>query len=183
IWPFRLLTSSSKRGLPRPRPVPARGRPARDRSCRSAEIVVRFVIEDRSRNRKPPARRCAKPPECLPPLRAWPPADRSSAARRCVQALGDAGAGTRRHVSRRPTQRVPMCAKGNQTRIVRPGGRLLVGLLLLYLTGCGADTNVVPLSDAEKKLSKVAMAYAEAFTKLGHGPKDAEELKPFLKDF
>jgi hypothetical protein len=60
------------------------------------------------------------------------------------------------------------------------GGPLL---LLLVLTGCRRGPDVVAFSEAEKNLTKVAMAYSDAHGRLGHGPKNAEELKPFLKPF
>src|SRR5439155_1537146 len=62
----------------------------------------------------------------------------------------------------------------------RPAAVLLVGL-----AGCGSsqDPYVVPLSPAEKHLTKIAMAYTDAHSRLGHGPKDAAELRPFLKEF
>src|SRR5262249_53862870 len=65
----------------------------------------------------------------------------------------------------------------------RLGPGLGLTVLLAGLAGCGSGTKVVPLSDSEKKLSSIALAYNEAHTKLGHGPKNAEELKPFLKEF
>jgi hypothetical protein len=56
--------------------------------------------------------------------------------------------------------------------------------LLAGLAGCGAaGPKVVPLSDSEKNLTSVALAYTEAHTRLGRPPKNAEELKPFLKEF
>jgi hypothetical protein len=39
------------------------------------------------------------------------------------------------------------------------------------------------MTKAEQALTFVALAYSEAFSRLGRGPKDAEELKPFLKEF
>jgi hypothetical protein len=57
-------------------------------------------------------------------------------------------------------------------------------VLLASLTGCGSSgVKVVPLSDSEKKLTHVALAYLDAHSRLGHAPKNAEELKPFLKVF
>ena len=55
--------------------------------------------------------------------------------------------------------------------------------LPLGLAGCGQSRDVVPLADAEKSLMYVALAYSECYSKLGHGPKDADEIKPFLKEF
>jgi hypothetical protein len=54
-------------------------------------------------------------------------------------------------------------------------------LLVAVLGGCGAKTHVVPFSQAEKNLGLVAAAYTDAFSRLGHSPKNADELKPFLK--
>jgi hypothetical protein len=56
-------------------------------------------------------------------------------------------------------------------------------LLVAVLGGCGPKTHVVPFSQAEKNLSLVAAAYTDAFSRLGHSPKGADELKPFLKTF
>jgi hypothetical protein len=39
------------------------------------------------------------------------------------------------------------------------------------------------LTKAEKALTSVAMAFTDATGQLGHPPKSAEELKPFLKPF
>jgi hypothetical protein len=65
-----------------------------------------------------------------------------------------------------------------------PLARLVLALVVLAgLGGCSSSTHVVPLSDSEKQLTSVAMAYQDAHGKLGRGPKDAEELKPFLKEF
>jgi hypothetical protein len=68
---------------------------------------------------------------------------------------------------------------------VRFLGRLLLGLpfLLAGLAGCGPRTHVVPLSQAEKDLSSVVMAYRDAHAQLGRAPKSADELKPFLAEF
>ena len=60
---------------------------------------------------------------------------------------------------------------------------LLAAILLVGLAGCRPAVDVVSLSKAEQELTYIAMAYSDAHTKLGHGPKDAEELKPFLKVF
>jgi hypothetical protein len=54
---------------------------------------------------------------------------------------------------------------------------------IVGLAGCGSGPNVIPLSKAEKSLTNIALAYGEAHARLGRGPKDAEELKPFLKEF
>jgi hypothetical protein len=55
-------------------------------------------------------------------------------------------------------------------------------VLLAGLTGCGSGPKVVPLSDSEKNLTNIALAYLEAHSRLGRGPKDVEELKPFLQE-
>jgi len=61
----------------------------------------------------------------------------------------------------------------------------VAAVLLAALSGCGfsGDPHVVPLTTAENSLTKIAMAYSDAHGQLGHGPKDVEELKPFLKTF
>jgi len=56
-------------------------------------------------------------------------------------------------------------------------------LLFMVLNGCASETDVVSFSGAEQELTSIAMAYGDAHSKLGRGPKDAEELKPFLKTF
>jgi hypothetical protein len=56
-------------------------------------------------------------------------------------------------------------------------------LALPFCTGCGSGVDVVAQSAAEKELTEIAKAYSDAHAQLGHGPKDAEELKPFLKFF
>jgi hypothetical protein len=66
---------------------------------------------------------------------------------------------------------------------VESGLRFWPLALLVALAGCGSDTDVVKFSNAEQELTCVAMAYGDAHSKLGRGPKDAEELKPFLKTF
>jgi hypothetical protein len=72
------------------------------------------------------------------------------------------------------------------TRTVVSAPRWLCRLLALALAGqagCGSGPNVIPLTKAEKSLTFVALAYGEAHSRLGRGPKNAEELKPFLKEF
>jgi hypothetical protein len=59
--------------------------------------------------------------------------------------------------------------------------RLVV--LVSVLAGCGTGPNVIPLTKSEKSLTYIALAYGEAHSRLGHGPKNADELKPFLKEF
>src|SRR5262245_54985762 len=61
--------------------------------------------------------------------------------------------------------------------------RLQPLLLVSALAGCGTGPNVIPLTKAEKSLTFIALAYGECHARLGHGPKSAEELKPFLKEF
>jgi hypothetical protein len=57
-------------------------------------------------------------------------------------------------------------------------------LLVVGVAGCGSvDPKVVPLTKPEQHLTWIAMAYREAYDRLGHGPRSAEELKPFLKEF
>ncbi len=56
-------------------------------------------------------------------------------------------------------------------------------ILLAGLCGCGSDVKVVPFSQSEKNLTYIALAYKDAQTKLDRPPKNAEELKPFLRDF
>src|SRR5688500_13526744 len=56
-------------------------------------------------------------------------------------------------------------------------------LLLLPLLGCSSAVDEVPLSGAEKSLTYIALAYGDAHSELGRGPKDADELRPFLKVF
>jgi hypothetical protein len=58
-----------------------------------------------------------------------------------------------------------------------------VAVLLVGTGACGKTTDMVPFSQAEKNLSFVAAAYTDAFSRLGHSPKNADELKPFLKTF
>jgi hypothetical protein len=55
--------------------------------------------------------------------------------------------------------------------------------LLAAFAGCGEDVHVVPLTAAEQELTYIALGYMDAHDRLGRGPKDAEELKPFLKPF
>ena len=69
-----------------------------------------------------------------------------------------------------------------RTRMILPS--LGTALLLAALTGCGSsNVHVVPLTTAENRLTKIAMAYDDASADLGHPPKNAEELKPYLKQF
>jgi hypothetical protein len=65
------------------------------------------------------------------------------------------------------------------------GSVLGLALLAASLIGCSSssDVKVVPFSKAEQDLSKIAMAYSDAQSDLGRPPKNAEEIKPFLKGF
>jgi hypothetical protein len=58
-----------------------------------------------------------------------------------------------------------------------------LALVLVGLTGCNSGPNVVPLTESENRLKFIALAYLEAHSRLGRGPKDAEELKPFLQEY
>ncbi len=71
----------------------------------------------------------------------------------------------------------------SRTTVGRWPLRCALGLLLTACAGCRPATDVVALTQAEQELTYIAVAYSEAHSQLGHGPKDAEELKPFLKDF
>jgi hypothetical protein len=74
---------------------------------------------------------------------------------------------------------------GSTRQVVSHPRSLGLGLtvVLAGLTGCGSGPHVVPLTRAEKNLSSIAMAYADAHSRLGRPPKNADELKPFLKEF
>ena len=61
--------------------------------------------------------------------------------------------------------------------------RLGLSGLLASLVGCGSSPDVVSFSQSEKNLTHIAMAYGDAESKLGRPPKNADELKPFLKEF
>ena len=63
----------------------------------------------------------------------------------------------------------------------RRGPRLGLTVLLAGLAGCGSGTKVVPLSDSEKKLSSVALAYNEAHTKLDGSSQQPKRLLPSMK--
>jgi hypothetical protein len=76
-----------------------------------------------------------------------------------------------------------MSGETSTPKVVPGLRRLLLGLTVL-LTGCGwSDTKVIPLTKSEDNLKYITLAYLEAHARLGHGPQNAEELKPFLKDF
>src|SRR5262249_31122900 len=64
----------------------------------------------------------------------------------------------------------------------RPRCLRALGLLLL-VAGCSATSQVTELPPGEKNLRIVARAYTRAAQALGRSPRDAEELKPFLKDY
>jgi hypothetical protein len=75
-------------------------------------------------------------------------------------------------------------AKGSAKRLRPPRPLLLgLGLLLAGLTGCGSGAKVLSLTNCEQTLAHVAMAYTEADSRLGHPPKNTEELKPYLKAY
>jgi len=78
-----------------------------------------------------------------------------------------------------------MRLEGSTAAIFYRSGRLRPCLLVLALAvaGCGTGPNLIPLTKSEKSLTFIALAYGEAHARLGHGPKNAEELKPFLKEF
>jgi hypothetical protein len=78
-----------------------------------------------------------------------------------------------------------MCFGGTSTSGAGSRRPLYRGLLLVLagLAGCGSGEDVVALSDAEQALTYIALAYGDAHSQLGRGPKNAEELKPFLKPF
>jgi hypothetical protein len=62
--------------------------------------------------------------------------------------------------------------------------RTAIICLAAGLAGCGkSETNVVALSASEKNLANIVLAYMDAHEELHHNPKNAEELKPFLKRF
>ncbi len=62
--------------------------------------------------------------------------------------------------------------------------RLTVYLIvLLTLAGCSGKPQVTELPQGEKNLRIIARAYTQAAQALGRSPKNAEELKPFLKDY
>jgi hypothetical protein len=74
---------------------------------------------------------------------------------------------------------------GTKRKVVCPFRSFLLGLLLLpaVQTGCGPKAHVVPFSPAEHNLKHIAMAYNDANSQLNRPPKNAEELKRFLKEF
>jgi hypothetical protein len=71
-------------------------------------------------------------------------------------------------------------------RIARTALLLGVAATMAAATGCSgcgkSEPHVVPLSQSEKNLRDIVMAYMDAHEKLGRGPKNADELKPYLKE-
>jgi hypothetical protein len=62
--------------------------------------------------------------------------------------------------------------------------RVMSILLLAGLTGCfSSEPYVVPMTDSEKNLTNIVVAYTDALEELHRPPKNAEELKPFLKKY
>ena len=59
--------------------------------------------------------------------------------------------------------------------------RILLPLVLAVLAGCSSSVHVVPLTAAEQELTNIVAAYMDAEQQLNRPPKNAEELKPFLK--
>lgn len=76
-----------------------------------------------------------------------------------------------------------MHREGNVRFFVYVCFRVGLVLFLPVLAGCGSSVNVVKLTEAEQVLTHVARAYHDAHQILGHGPKDASELKPYLKEY
>jgi hypothetical protein len=72
------------------------------------------------------------------------------------------------------------------TRIRRPGFILLKlpAVLLASLGGCLNSTpKVIPLTESEQNLTSIAKAYVDAHEDLHQAPKNADELKPYLKPY
>jgi prepilin-type N-terminal cleavage/methylation domain-containing protein len=62
--------------------------------------------------------------------------------------------------------------------------RLGPAVLLAGLGGCWSSTpKVIPLTQSEHNLVNVAKGYIDAHEDLHHAPKNAEELKPYLKPY
>jgi hypothetical protein len=85
---------------------------------------------------------------------------------------------------------VPFESKGlnvHSADVTRKIASPLAGALLFAcFFGCRAastDAYIVPLTPAENQLKFIAMAYGDAESALGAPPKNAEELKPYLKTF
>jgi hypothetical protein len=69
---------------------------------------------------------------------------------------------------------------------MQAGVRRWLGLVLglACLAGCWSATlRVIPLTESEKNLTNIVLAYRDAQPGLKHAPKNAEELKPFLKEY
>jgi hypothetical protein len=61
---------------------------------------------------------------------------------------------------------------------------LLIGFgIVLVVSGCSRDAKITDLPDGEKNLRIIFRAYTNAAQKLGHSPKNVEELKPFLQEY
>jgi hypothetical protein len=59
----------------------------------------------------------------------------------------------------------------------------VVAGFLTASAGCwSSEPHVVPLSNSEKNLSRIATAYIDAHEKLGRPPKSVDDLKPSLKE-
>jgi hypothetical protein len=74
-----------------------------------------------------------------------------------------------------------MRAEANTWKVLRLAGPAVLLAGLSGCGGCGSGPDVVKFSPAENRLTQIAMAYGDAQSELGHPPKNAEELKPFLK--
>jgi hypothetical protein len=69
-------------------------------------------------------------------------------------------------------------------RIVFSGLFVATCICLTGCGGCGTSAPVIlPQTDAEKNLTSIVLAYLDATEELHHNPKNAEEIKPFLKRF
>jgi hypothetical protein len=66
-------------------------------------------------------------------------------------------------------------------------GRLIVHLSLVFgglgSVGCSAKPVLIETPKETHNINYVVVAYMTAEARLGHPPKNEEELKPFLKDF
>lgn len=54
---------------------------------------------------------------------------------------------------------------------------------IFVLAGCSGGPKVTELPQGEKNLRIIFKAYTQAAYRLGHSPANAEELKPYLKDY
>jgi hypothetical protein len=60
----------------------------------------------------------------------------------------------------------------------------LIGVgIILFLAGCSDRVKVTELPQGEKNLRIIFRAYTQAAQRLGHSPKNTEELKPFLQEY